>query len=322
MRRPLAIAFVVLVPLAVVRAEEAPKTYDLHTWAAVWKAGDTATVKAEDSALSTFDVTKPDMTTDAPTNEKRTQSNRETYTYVVRCLEADAKGRRTKQLIHVSDWKQEALATVNGEGKPKEPDTSLKGLHVEMTVKDGVPAYRILTPDAKPSAAGTAWLERNFGAKQKGDWVLDLDLTGRPRNAVKVGDSWDGNPLPLDLPFQIDPKASTQKLTLADVTKGTMRLSLAIRLKTTGFPLGQGPGAPVAPFTEGGMLENDATYTHSMAPHTFDLDAKLEGKLTGTATIPDVISIKYGLTLSRDVKARTGGTMPPRPAEKPAGSPK
>jgi hypothetical protein len=327
MRRLLAVLGLTLgIPFGAARAEEDPvKAYDLHTWSAVWKAGDTATVKDDDSSTQVMDITQAGVDGKEST-QKREQVQHDVSTYVVKCLEATEAGALRKSLVFLADWTHTGAATVDGKEEPSQPDTSLKGLHLEVTVKDGVHAYRILTPGAKPSEDGKDWLEKQFGGKQKAKWVLDLDHIGRPEGPVKAGDSWKGDPLKLDFPLPLDAKESTLKITLRSVVDGRMRLPVEMRFKVIGFPLGEGPDAPMAPFTEGGTLEGDGTITHSLAPHTFDCDATFMGNLKGTAAIKGMVKIVMDMGHLSELHATTGGEMPKPPedkaAEKPDDAPK
>jgi hypothetical protein len=322
MRRFLAVLVLTCLVPAAARAEEEAKTYDLHTWNATWKAGDVATVSHDDTSTQVLDITQPGQDGNEVT-QKREQKQRDVWSVVVKCLEASPEGALQKALLFVADWTHTESATVDGqaEGEPK-PDTSLKGLHLELTVRDGVHSHRILTPAAAPSPDGAAWLEKQYGAQQKAKWMLDLDHFGRPAGPVKVGDTWNGDPAHLDFPLPIDLKQSTLKLSLQSVADGRMGVGVSMRFKLNGFPLGGGPDAPLAPFTSGGMLEGDGTLTHSMAPHTFDGEGKFAGMLKGTAEIKGVVRVVMEIGHASEVRAKTGGEMPKPPETKPADAPK
>jgi hypothetical protein len=309
------LAALVLAPLASARAEEEAATYDLHTWRVVWKAGDTATVKRDDSTTSALEITQPGRE-GASSTQKQEHVSHDVSTYVVKCLEATEEGVLTKALVFVSEWSHEGMSKAGEKEVVQKPESSLKGLHLEVTVKDGVHAYRILTQDARPSREGREWLEKQFGSQQRAKWLLDLDHLGRPEGPVKVGDSWKGDPLNLKFPMPLDPKESTLKLTLHGVTDGRMRLPGEMRFRLTGFPW----GPAVLPFTEGGVLEGDSTLTHSLAPHTFDCDGTFLGSLKGTAALGE-IKVVMELGHASTLQSKTGGEMPKPPGEKPAEKP-
>jgi hypothetical protein len=305
------LALACFAPLAAARTEDEPKTYDLHTWNVVWKAGDTATVKTDDASPSVMRTTQPDPKTGKEGTKTREQITQEVSTYVLKCLEADDDGQGTKFLVHIAEWTHSGMQKIDGVEKALDPETSLKSLHLEMAVKDGARSFKILTPDTKPSADGKAWLEARFGSRQKAKWVLDLDFLGRPGGPVKVGDTWTGDPAKVDFALPLDPAASTIKIRLASVTDGTMRLPIEMRLKATGLP---SAGGIVVPFTQGGVFESDYTVTHSMAPRTFDSAQTIMGSFKGTASLPGLkIEVDFGS--ASETRTSTGGDMPKPPAE-------
>lgn len=305
--RPLPLlAAALLLPLAGAAAEE-PATLPLDTWSVVWRAGDVATVSAEETMEGTVDVTHPGGT------QKRVMSQKDAFTYVQKCLVADDKGAASKSLVFVRAWSHVETATVDGEAQPSEPDSSLEGVHLEVEAKGEAHSYRVLTAEARPSDEATKWLDKKFGKKAKERTGLDLDRMGRPKGPVKVGDSWDGDPTKLDMEGGVDAEASTVRLTLAEVKDGVMRLPVEMKVKLRAFPLGENGSLP---FSEGGAFDAKATITHSLAPGTFDSQGDFEGTMTGTAGEEGGLVIRLDLRFKMRGQSRTGGELPPAPGAK------
>lgn len=318
---PLLLLAPLAAPLATARAEDEAKTYDLHTWNPVWKVGSVATFHSQDALQAVFDISATNPQTGEAQAEKRAVEQLEVFTYVSRCLTADDAGAPTKSLVYVQEWTHTETEKQGEKETAKEPDTSLKGLHVEVTVTEGKASYKILTPDAKPSEDGIKWLDKKFGPERKGTGKegLDLDQMGRPEGPVKVGGSWKGDPLQLDFPMPIDAANSTVALTLEGVQDGAMHLKAAVTLKLKAFPLGEG-GAE-APFTDGGMLEGAGDIKESMAPGTFDSEGTFEATLKGTASIKGAVTIVLEMNFHTVGGSKTGGEMPAAPAAAPAAKP-
>lgn len=309
----LATALLGLAPLPVLRAEDAA-TYPLDTWRVTWRAGDRATVHAEETVRGTIDVTAPNPETGEVGTQKTEMSQKDVFTFVVECLEADAKGDPLRSRVFVREWSHTETRKQGDMEQGGDPNTSLKGVHLEVVAKDGAHAYTVLTPGAKPSDEAVKWLEKKFGKHAKERSGLDLDRLGRPAAPVKVGDSWAGDPTQLDLEGGVDAEHSTVKLTLAEVKDGRMRLPVQMRVRLLAFPLGE--GASELPFTEGGAFEADAVITHSMAPGTFDSTGQFKGSMTGTAAQEGALTLKIDLRFQMQGESRTGGELPPVPAPK------
>lgn len=318
---PLLLLAPLAAPLASARAEDEAKTYDLHTWNPVWKVGSAATFHSRDALEAVFDISAPNPQTGEVQTEKRAVEQLEVFTYVSRCLAADDAGVPTKSLVYVKEWTHTETEKQGEKETAKEPDTSLKGLHVEVTVADGKASYKVLTPDAKPSEDGVKWLDKKFGPKRKGSGKegLDLDQMGRPEGPVKVGDAWKGDPLMLDFPMPLDAEQSKVALTLAAVADGAMQIKADVSLKLQAFPLGE--DGPKAPFTDGGMLEGQGDMKESMAPGTFDSEGTFEATLKGTASIKGAVTIVLEMNFHTVGGSKTGGEMPAAPAAAPGAKP-
>lgn len=318
---PLLLLAPLAAPLATARAEDEAKTYDLHTWNPVWKAGSVATFHSQDALEAVFDVSAMNPQTGEAKAEKRAVDQLNVYTYVSRCLAADDAGVPTKSLVYVKEWTQTKTEKQGEKETAKEPDTSLKGLHVEVTVTEGKASYKILTPDAKPSEDGIKWLDRKFGPKRKskGKEGLDLDRMGRPEGPVKVGDAWKGDPLMLDFSMPVDAEQSKVALTLAAVADGAMQIKADVSLKLKAFPLGE--DGPQAPFTDGGVLTAQGDMKESMAPGTFDSEGTFEATLKGTASIKGTLTFVLEMNFHTVGGSKTGGEMPAAPAAAPVAKP-
>lgn len=310
MRRFLTVVFLICIaPLAGARAEDgAAPTYPLDTWNETWKVGDVVTAREENQFSAAFQIEAVNQAGETETQDQEL-SKTETLLYQQKCLAVDDKGRRSKFVVHFTEW-------VLAEGEEK--DTTLQGKHVEVTVTDGKLSWKLLTPgmDLAEKPKVTEWLEENYGKDKKSGGRDEFDRFGRPKAPVKVGDTWQGDPLAMDFPFSLKKDDSRVDLKLVAVDGGVFRIQVKVHLQVAEFPLGD-TGMAV-PFTDGGVLEGEGEISGTLTAGAHGGGGAFKGKLQGTASQKGLITIKLGMEVVAQSTVTAGGEMPSVPQAKPA----
>lgn len=300
--RPLfviALSLLVLAPARPSRADdpkpaEAKKTYKV--WLRErWKVGDVVTRSARETMSRGVESKRgEDAAQKSPGTERQTS-----YVVVAKCLEADPEGYATKFLLYLVAWSIESGT---------EKDSSLAGVEVEVHGVGADRAWRILTPDAKPSRAALAWVEQLYGPQSSGDLTY---LNLEPKGEIEVGGSWQGDAHAIAARLAgrgvaVDVEKSTAACTLLGVDGGIARLHVKMTFPTTELRL---PNAQSLPWKEGGVLELDLDVTRSLTAGEFDAKIHREQKLLGVA-VGDGVTVTWEDLGAQDIEVKSGGKMP------------
>lgn len=305
MRRAL-IPCLALAWLAATAAAEEGASYDLHTWKRAWKAGAARTVTAAAKMTGLVRAESVDEASGEPQVFEQNLHDEEDYTYVQRCEASDGAGKTTFR-VYVIAWRMR--------DEEEAADESLTGAHLEVAVDGKAWTWKRLDVADAPSRLARKWLEKRFGAKRGGEEGLDFTRLGAPAGPVKVGDTWAGNVRFMDDGMPLDLPQSRVDMRLGTVADGMATIAVAVRLKLAGFPLGEGPGAKLVPWVEGGLLEGTGETRVPLAGDVYEGGNALKATLRGRA---EAEGLKVTLTadMQGTVQSRPGGTIPEiKPAE-------
>ena len=264
-----------------------------------WKVGDVVTRIAKETSTRNVEAKKGDEPVQKlPGSERQTS-----YVTVTKCLEANADGYPTKSLLYLTSWSIEA---------GPQRDASLTGVHIELTGLGAERTWKILTPDAKPSAVAIDWVDQFYGKKAAGDATYN-DL--EPKGEVEVGASWEGESRSIakrlaDRGLPVDVEKSKAVCTLHSVDDGKAHLEVKMSFPTTELKL---PGQSF-PWKEGGVLELTLDITRPLAAGEFDARMHREQKLAGIAQGDDGVTVTWEDMGQQDIEFKAGGKMPEVPA--------
>jgi len=263
-----------------------------------WKAGDVATRTVRETAETNVEVREGDAEAKKlPKNERQTS-----YVAVLKCLEADAEGYVTKMLVYLNAWTLES---------GPEKDSSLAGVHIEVTGKGAERAWKILTPGATPSKFASGWIEQNFGKLASGD-ATNADM--EPAAPVEVGATWEGKAASIakrvaDRGIPVDVEKAKANGTLLGVDGATVRVKVAISFPLTEFVAGNGQRLP---WKDGCTMELAVDVTRPLEAGSFDAKLKSVQHAAGVAVAPNALITRED-DLTRDISIATGGKMPDVP---------
>lgn len=264
-----------------------------------WKVGDVVTRIAKETFTRAVEAKKGDEPVQKlPAIERQTS-----YVVVTKCLEADADGYATKFLLYLTAWTIEA-------GPQK--DSSLSGVQIEVTGLGAGRTWKVLTPDAKPSAAALDWVEQFYGKKGSGEATYN-DL--EPKGGIEVGNSWDGDARSIakrlaDRGVPVDVEKSKATCTLVSVEAATAHVLVRMSFPTTELRL---PNGQNFPWKEGGVLELNLDLARPLAAGEFDAKIHRDQILQGVAEGSDGVAVTWEDLGRQDIEVRAGGKMPEVP---------
>lgn len=266
-----------------------------------WKVGDVFTRTGDESETVRMKITAEEKVVSDVTRERRT-----TYNTVGRVVEVDAVGHATRLVLYFVAW--------NHVGRGGQ-DGSLAGLRIEVTGRGKARAFRVLTPDVKPSEGAQRWLNDRFGRPREGAELdgKDSDDLLEPSRPLAVGETWTPDVAAiakmLSARLPVDTDKVTAEARLEDVAGGLAKVVVRLKVPLRGLEAGE--GSPMLAWKQGGTLETTVHSSRSTS-NGFEGTQVRETKLEGIADAQGA-DVDFDLVSRTEVVVKAGGTMPPLP---------
>lgn len=278
------------------RADDAPKTYKI-VMRTRWTAGAVVTLAATEHKVQNIVKVVEAKPVEAEGFGKSEESS--TYEAIMKCVEATADGHASKSIIYFKAFEHKKDASV---------DTSLTGVHVEITGVEGSRTVKVVTPGKELSAETVAWLEQRFGNGAKGDKFLALL---EPKESQAVGASWNVSGSDLvkamdDGQVPLDATGTKAEVQLVGVEGDEVEFKVALDVALKGLPIG--PGNVLA-WKDGGKAVSKVKFARGLAAESLEFGVEKEEDFDGIADAKE-FEVHMAIKGAESVRMAKGGDMP------------
>jgi len=283
---------------ALVRADDAPATHQVALRMR-WKAGEVVTVTSKEQFVQNVVKVvdgKPVEATEPGFGKKETNTD---YVAIVKCVEADADGYATKQLVHFVKFERKEGEKAN---------TSLQGLQVRIDGKLAARTVTVVTPEKKLDDETVQWLDKNFGKQQRVDKFL---ATLEPKDPQAVGASWKVGGQELadamdDGTVPLEPSKMGAGVTLKGVEGDHAGYEIEVVVALKGLPVG---GGQVLPWKDGGKGKVTLKFARGLAADGAESAVESDNEMDGIVATPEA-EIHLAFKGHEMTTIEKGGEMP------------